>query len=100
MSAFRDLASQFAGKNAQVLGVSKDDLDTQKRFAKSLSLPFPLLADDKGEAAKAYGVDGGSYAKRTTFVIGPDRKIMKVIEGSDALDASGALAACPLHKPG
>ena len=100
MSAFRDLGSQFAGKNAQVLGVSKDDLDTQKRFAKSLSLPFPLLSDAKGEVAKAYGVDAGAYAKRTTIVIGPDRKITNVIEGQDALEANGALAACPLHKGG
>ena len=68
MSALRDSIERFAGKNAQVLGVSMDDLDTQKRFAQSLNLPFPLLADPKGEAAEAYGVKNGAYANRVTFV--------------------------------
>lgn len=42
MSGLRDKLAQFADKNAQVMGVSMDDLDTQKRFAQSLNLPFPL----------------------------------------------------------
>jgi len=100
MSAFRDFKERFAGKNAQVLGVSMDDLDTQKKFAESLKLPFPLLADPKGEAAEAYGVKNGVYASRTTFVIDPDGKVLKVVEGKDALDPSPALDACPLHKKG
>ena len=97
MSAFRDATERFAGKNAQVLGVSMDDLDTQTRFAQSLKLPFPLLADPRGEAAEAYGIKNGAYANRATFVIGPDGKVLKVVEGKDALDPSGALDACPLH---
>ena len=97
MSAFRDATERFAGKHAQVLGVSMDDLDTQKRFAESLKLPFPLLADPKGEAADAYGVKNGAYANRATFVIGPEGKVLKVVEGKDALDPAGALDACPLH---
>jgi peroxiredoxin len=98
MSAFRDAIERFAGKNAQVLGVSMDDLDTQKRFAQSLNLPFPLLADPKGEMAEAYGVKNGAYANRTTFVVGPDGNVIKVVEGKDALDPTGALDACPVHK--
>jgi thioredoxin-dependent peroxiredoxin len=100
MSAFRDLAERFADKNAQVLGVSMDDLPTQKRFAKSLKLPFPLLADPKGEVARAYGVEGpgGAYAERVTFVIDAQGNVSKVLEGKDALDPAPALEACPLHK--
>ena len=100
MSAFRDAAERFAGKHAQVLGVSMDDLDTQKRFAQSLNLNFPLLADPKGEASEAYGVKNATYANRATFVIGPEGLVVKVVEGKDALDPSGALEACPIHKPG
>ena len=99
MSAFRDAESQFAGKNAQVLGVSMDDLETQKKFAESLKLPFPLLADPRGEAAEAFGIKNGTHASRTTFVIGPDQKIVQVIDGMSALGTGGALEACPLHKP-
>jgi peroxiredoxin Q/BCP len=98
MSGLRDSISRFADKNAQVLGVSKDDLDTQKRFAESLKLPFPLGADPKGEVAKAYGVDAGAYANRATFVIDKDGKVTKVLQGADALDPAPALDACPLHK--
>ena len=101
MSAFRDIASRFADKNAQVLGVSMDDADTQKKFADSLKLPFPLLADPKGEVVRAYGVemqhDGKTYANRVTFVIDASGKVAKVLEGKDALDPAPALDACPLH---
>jgi peroxiredoxin len=45
MSAFRDRHGEFEETEAQVLGVSTDDLETQTRFAESLSVPFPMLAD-------------------------------------------------------
>jgi len=77
-----------------------DDLDTQKRFAQSLNLPFPLLADPKGEAAEAYGVRKGPYADRVTFVIDPSGTVVQTFSGKDALDPSPALGACPLHKKG
>lgn len=35
-------------------------------------------------------------AKRTTFVIGAERKILEVITGGDAVDPSSAIAACPI----
>jgi peroxiredoxin len=75
-----------------------DDIDTQKKFAESLKLPFPLLADPKGEAAEAYRVKNGNYANRGTFVIDGEGNVLKVIEGRDAIDPTSALEACPLHK--
>ena len=79
-----------------------DDLDTQKKFADSLKLPFPLLADPKGEVVRAYGVEmqhnGKTYASRITFIIDAGGKVTKVLEGKDALDPAPALDACPLHK--
>jgi peroxiredoxin Q/BCP len=94
MSAYRDLATRFADESAQVLGVSMDDLATQKRFAESLALPFPLLADPDGRVATAYGVRSGDHPSRTTFVIARDGRITKVIDGLSAMCASGALDAC------
>lgn len=91
------MVAKFADKNAQVLGISTDDIDTQKKFAASLNLPFPLLADKDGSVSKAYGVYILGYAKRVTFVIAPDGKIEKVLTGSDALDPTPALSSCPLH---
>ncbi len=100
MSALRDMASRFADANAQVLGVSTTDVETQTRFAESLKLPFPLLSDKEGTAAKAYGVympDKG-FAQRVTFVIDKDGKVVKVLEGKDAMDPNPALTSCPMHK--
>src|ERR671925_548496 len=94
MSAFRDQLPEFAGADAQVLGVSMDTLETQTRFAESLKLPFPLLADPEGVAARAYGVANEGHASRVTFVIGKDGKIVKVLEGKDAIDPTPALVAC------
>ena len=95
MSAFRDMHSQFADADAQVLGISMDDVDTQTKFAESLKTPFPLLADVGGNVAKAYGVAGDGYANRVTFVIDKDGKIVHTVEGKDAIDPSSALSACP-----
>ena len=87
--------TRFADANAQVLGISMDDIETQTKFAESLKTPFPLLADKDGNVAKAYGVAGDGYANRVTFVIGKDGKIVHSVEGRDAIDPSSALAACP-----
>lgn len=99
MSAYRDNHSQFADASAHVLGVSMDGLDTQKRFAESLKLPFELLADPEGKAAEAYGVKGLLFTSRTTFVISEDGKIAAIIEGRDAIDPSSALSACRKKTP-
>jgi peroxiredoxin Q/BCP len=95
MSGLRDNFAQFSDADAQVLGVSMDTLETQTKFAESLTLPFPLLADPDGTAARAYGVaNEGGFASRVTFVIGKDGKIAKVFEGKEALDPAPALGAC------
>lgn len=95
MSGYRDQIKRFTDGHAQVLGVSTDDLATLKKFADSLKLPFPLLSDEKGKTAAAYDVKILGFARRVTFVIDPQGKVEKVLEGKDALDPSPAAAACP-----
>src|SRR5512141_2224461 len=46
--AFRDEAPKLP-KDVVVLGVSKDGVASQKKFAKKYGLTFPLLADKDGE---------------------------------------------------
>ncbi len=78
---FRDDIFAYRELNAQVLGVSLDDVESHKAFADNHSLPFPLLADIGGETSTAYGVKtrmfGMTVAKRQTFIIGPDGTIAK-----------------------
>ena len=81
---FRDNIFAFRDLNAQILGVSLDDVDSHKAFAENHGLPFPLLADVEGSAAAAYGVKtrmlGMEIAKRQTFIIAPDGTVAKHYE--------------------
>lgn len=54
MKAFQDDIERFEKLNAQVLGISKDSLDTHEAFAKQLGLTFPLVVDD-GTISRIYG---------------------------------------------
>ena len=69
--------------NVAYFTASTDDADKNKQFAESLSADYPILSDPTAETAKAYGVvpaDGkaGQAAKRTTFIIGADGKILAI----------------------
>jgi peroxiredoxin Q/BCP len=84
---FRDNIFAFRDLNAQILGVSLDDVESHKAFAENHGLPFPLLADVDGTAATAYGVKtrmiGMEIAKRQTFIIDPSGSIAKHYEKVD-----------------
>ena len=81
---FRDNIFAFRDLNAQILGVSLDDVESHKAFAENHGLPFPLLADVEGDISSAYGVKtrmfGMTVAKRQTFIIGPDGNIARHYE--------------------
>src|SRR5210317_1474343 len=53
---FRDNIFAYKDINAQIHGVSLDDVESHKAFAENHGLPFPLLADVEGLAATSYGV--------------------------------------------
>lgn len=81
---FRDNIFAFKRLNAQILGVSLDDVESHQKFAEKHGLPFPLLADTEGGVAGAYGVKtkmfGMTVAKRQTFLIDPEGTIAKHYE--------------------
>lgn len=81
---FRDNIYAFKKINAQILGVSLDDVESHQKFSENHGLPFPLLADFEGKAADAYGVKtkmfGMTIAKRQTFLIDPDGNLAKHYE--------------------
>src|SRR6056300_1757446 len=84
---FRDNIFAYKDLNAQILGVSLDDIESHKAFAEEFGLPFPLLADVEGLTSTSYGVKtrmfGMTVAKRQTFIIGPDGLIAKHYEKVD-----------------
>lgn len=77
---FRDASSEFVEHGAAVFGISSDSLETAARFAKSLSLSFPLLADTDGRVRAAYRVPKafGLIPGRATYVIGQDSRIKHI----------------------
>ena len=79
--SFRDNIFEFEKLNAQILGVSLDNVESHQAFSEKYSLPFPLLADLNKECATEYGVLGKfmmmTIAKRQSFVINPEGKIVK-----------------------
>jgi len=59
---------------------SIDDPETNRKFAESLELDYPILSDPGKETARAYQVlrGMGLYAARHTFYIGGDGKILHI----------------------
>lgn len=79
--SFRDNIYAFRGVGAEVVGISTDPVDRQKAFSDKYSLPFPILSDESGETARAYGVliEQGSlnFARRETFLVSPEGTIVR-----------------------
>lgn len=57
---------------------SVDPLADIKGFADETRADFPLLSDEDKTVASAWGVLGGSYARRHTVYIGKDGKVLKI----------------------
>jgi thioredoxin-dependent peroxiredoxin len=83
---FRDQFEKIRKTGAVVLGISRDTPRAQRKFREKYDLPYPLLADVDETVCKQFGVlkEKNMYGKmvmgieRTTFVIGPDRRLLKV----------------------
>ena len=76
--SFRDAQSDYTSKGIVVLGVSADDEVAHQAFTSKYNLNFPLLVDTNKSIITAYDVDGGGYAKRVTYIIDGDGKIIDV----------------------
>lgn len=82
---FRDLSKDLADRNAVVLGVSRDSVESHGKFISKFQLPFVLLSDPDASVMSKYGAYGKKmmYGKevegviRSTVVIGPDGKVLK-----------------------
>ncbi len=74
---FSERYPHFREKGVEVLGVSKDSVESHKRFEEKYGLAFPLLADPERKVLEAYDVwkEKTNYGKvsmgvvRTTYLI-------------------------------
>ncbi len=83
---FSKLYSKFQALKYEVLGISKDNLESHMKFKKKFKVPFHLLSDEKIIVQKKYGVWGKKSflgkkymgTIRSTIVINNKRKILKI----------------------
>src|SRR5579863_2744371 len=85
---FRDQFKKLQAAGAVVLGISRDTPKAQAKFKAKYALPYTLLADVDEKVCKQFDVlkEKNMYGKkvmgtvRSTFVIGPDQKLLYVFE--------------------
>lgn len=98
---FRDDYSAYEKAGVTIIGVSKDSPNSHAKFKAKYQLPFSLLADVEHKVADQYGVWGrkkymgkeydGMF--RTTYLIDPEGKIVKVFENVKPADHSAEVLA-------
>ncbi len=86
---FTELKEEFDKLKAEVIGISPDSAKSHAKFRDKHALEVTLLADEEKAAIEAYGVwvekkmYGKAYmgVERSTFLIGPDGKIVQSWKG-------------------
>jgi len=91
---FRDNLESIKKLGYSVVGVSKDDLKSHKKFIEKQNLNFDLLSDSETDLVEKFGVwqekkmMGRKYMGivRTTFLIDKDGKILKIYDNVKVKD--------------
>jgi peroxiredoxin len=70
LNDYNDGLESFNELDAQVLGISPQDLDSHERFSSKYGFRFPLLADTDKAVARLYGTLGPiGFPRRSVFII-------------------------------
>ena len=99
---FSKLYKEFTKLNCDIFGISKDSVDSHKKFISKFKIPFQLLSDEKIIALKKYGawseksMYGKKYMgiKRTTVLISPKGKIIKIWNNVKVKDHAKEVLSC------
>jgi peroxiredoxin Q/BCP len=83
---FRDEYPQIEERNAVVIGISPDGVESHRKFKTKFKLPFILLADQDHKIAEAYGVWGEKSMYGKTFM-GIIRSHFVIDEKGKVIDA-------------
>lgn len=83
----RDRHHELVRLGATLIGISVDSPASHADFARKYKLPFTLLADEKGDVARAYGsllnLIVFKMARRNTFLVAPDGTLQRAWTGVD-----------------
>lgn len=83
--SFRDNFADLK-KELTILGASADSVEKHKGFADKYELPFSLLSGKDNGLVAAYGADGKTFKKRTSFLIDPEGVIRKLYKSVKPLE--------------
>jgi peroxiredoxin Q/BCP len=99
---FSKLYKEFKKLNCDIFGISKDSVESHKKFINKFKISFQLLSDEKIVALKKYGAWGekSMYGKkfmgikRTTVLINPKGKIIKIWNNVKVKDHAKEVLSC------
>jgi len=93
--SLRENGDQIGNSGAALFAASVDDVATNKKFAESLGLDYPILSDPSKETAKAFGVlnPANNLAQRWTFIIGKDGKVQSIDQAVQPSSHGSTVAA-------
>ena len=91
---FNKLLSKFKKLNCEIFGISKDNLKSHDKFREKFKVKFDLLSDEETKVLKKYKVWGKKKfmgreymgISRSTFLINPNGKILKIWENVNVKD--------------
>ncbi len=77
---------KFQNENIEIIGISKDDVESHKKFCEKMKIPYLLLSDMDSEVAKKFGVWGKKEfmgreymgVTRSTFLVNEKGIVFKV----------------------
>jgi peroxiredoxin Q/BCP len=99
---FSKLYKEFKRLNCEIFGISKDSIESHKKFISKFKIPFQLLSDEKIVALKKYEAWGekNMYGKkfmgikRTTVLINSKGKIIKIWNNVKVKDHAKEVLSC------
>jgi thioredoxin-dependent peroxiredoxin len=99
---FSKLYKEFKKLNCEIVGISKDSIESHRKFISKFKIPFQLLTDEKIIVLKKYGAWGekSMYGKkfmgikRTTVLINPKGKIIKIWNNVKVKDHAKEVLSC------
>ncbi len=97
--SLRDNFHQLESYGVQILGVSKDNIKSHKKFADKYNLNFPILSDESTEIIKSYGAWGKKKFMgrefegifRKSFLIDERQEIVKIYENVNPTKHAGEI---------
>jgi peroxiredoxin 2/4 len=79
---FHKAQAAFTADQTSIVGISVDDAESHRRWARELGgIGYPLLADDGGKVARSFGVldDKENVALRATFILDRKRTVVHAV---------------------